>query len=206
MSRKTFFILFSILLLVIAGFFFAAFLLSRKENRPLGEILIDVAPFGELLEDIQFGEEAPLGKVGGGVPQPERAGITPETLPVLYKISAESVSGATAFLRDGTEYVRYALLETGHIYEYGATTTERTRLTNTTAPGIKEIFWGKNGAAAIVRYLDEENVLKTFLGSVILAGGNENPGESSGILYGDFLADNIKEMAVSPENDRFFYL
>ncbi|MBI3020290.1 MAG: hypothetical protein HYY60_03135, partial [Parcubacteria group bacterium] len=49
MSRKTFFILFSILLLVVAGFFFAAFLLSRKEGRPLGEVLIDVAPFGELL-------------------------------------------------------------------------------------------------------------------------------------------------------------
>lgn len=205
MSRKTFFILFSILLLVVAGFFFAAFLLSRKEGRPLGEVLIDVAPFGELLEDVRFGG-APAGEVGGLPPAPTGEGITPETLPDLYKISAEPVSGATAFLRDGTEYVRYALLETGHIYEYGATTTKRTRLTNTTAPGIKEIFWGKNGAAAIVRYLDEENIIKTFLGRVLLAGENEVPGESSGLLYGEFLTDNIGGLAVSPDGTQFFYL
>ncbi len=205
MSSKTLSIIILILLLVVAGFFFAAFLLSRKENRPLGEVLFDIAPFGELLQDIPFGGEAPLGEIGGEAP-PEGVGITPETLPDLYKISAAPVSGVTAFLRDGTEYVRYALLETGHIYEYGATTTERTRVTNTTAPGIKEIFWGKNGATAVVRYLDEENVIKTYLGRVVLASEKENPGESSGILYGDFLADNIKEMTVSPEKDRFFYL
>ncbi|MBI2049006.1 MAG: hypothetical protein HYT29_01025 [Parcubacteria group bacterium] len=205
MSRKTFFILFSVLLLLVAGFFFAAFLLSRKEGRPLGEVLIDVAPFGEVLQDISFGGRTPTGD-GEEPVVPDGAGVSPEKLPNLYKISAEPVSGATAFLRDGTAYIRYALLDTGHIYEYGATTTERQRVTNTTAPGIKEVFWGRNGGVAIVRYLDEGNIIKTFLGRVLLAGANTKLGESSGVLYGEFLADTISGLAVSPEKDRFFYL
>src|SRR3989344_8184170 len=210
MSQKTTVFIIGIFLAIIGGFFLAAFLISREEKKPYAEALRDVSPFGEILPEFGIGlragdggKPADTGEGGGGGPSASSA-----PLPALWKISAEPVVSATTFLRDGTEYVRYILLDTGNVYEYGATTTVKTRVTNTTAPGLKEVFWGVGVESLIARYLNESNALKTYRVQVLAPdeGGTAVPGESSGRLVGIFLADDIDEIAVSPDKTQYFSL
>src|SRR3989344_8165660 len=208
MSQKTTVFIIGIFLAIIGGFFLAAFLISREKEKPFVEALRDVSPFGEILPDrgiklpLEGGEPPGGGGGAGGV------SATSTPLPALWKISAEPVVSATTFFRDGTEYVRYILLDTGNVYEYGATTTVKTRVTNTTAPGLKEVFWGVGGESLIARYLNESNALKTYRVQVLAPdeGGTAVPGESSGRLVGIFLADDIDEIAVSPDKTQYFSL
>ena len=117
MSQKTLFVILFAALLIIGGFFLAALFISRVEDKPLGEVLREVSPFGDIVGDSGPGLRPSTGGGGG-----KGEGASPATatkaggLPKLYKISAEPVSGAVSFTRDVTEYVRYALLDSGHIY------------------------------------------------------------------------------------------
>ncbi len=206
MSQKTFFIIFFVVLLGIAGFFFAAFFISRVEEKPLGEVLRDVSPFGDIVGDVVTGILSPTKDSDTDGTTLSDTATKDGVLQKLYKISAEPVAGAAAFRREGTEYVRYVLLETGHIYEYGATTTKKARLSNTTAPAIQEVVWGDNGDSLVVRYLDDNNVVKTYLGNIFLPKKDAAPGEASGEFLGKFLEDTVHELAVSPLGDVYFYL
>ena len=113
MSQKTLFIIFFVALLGIAGFFLAAFFISRVEEKPLGEVLRNVSPFGDVVGDIITGVLPPAEESDRGGVEPSDTAARSGERPKLYKISAEPVSGAAAFTRGGTEYVRYVLLETG---------------------------------------------------------------------------------------------
>jgi len=206
MSQKVIFTILLISLLLIGGLFLAAFMISRgDEEVSFGEALRDVAPFGDILEDARF-DTLPIAR---DTAQKDGSGfeIVPGgvgALPDLYKISDEPVVGAVSFIRDGTEYVRFVSLDTGHIFEYGATTTKKERVTNTTGIGLKEVFWGENGSSIMVRYLLDDTI-KTFLASIVLPR-EKILGESIGELFGDFIPDDVEEVAVSPDGDQFFYL
>jgi len=131
---------------------------------------------------------------------------TPGAIPRLYKISVEPVAGATTFLRDGTELVRYLPLDSGNVYEYGATTTVRSRVSHTSAPGLKEVLWGEGGAIILARFLSAEtDDLRTYHARVFPVNPDAAPGEAVGELYGQFLDDDIRDIAVSPDAKQFFY-
>ena len=208
MLQKIFFTILFILTLVILGFFIAAFLISRGDEKvSFGEALREVAPFGNLVEDLVLPPRSPLptspsGEEAGGLPGTSLGG----TIPLLYKISAEPVAGATAFMRDGTEYVRYVLLETGNIYEYGATTTVGERVSNTTAPGVKKVVWDGGGNFVIFRFLSQETTVRSYLGQIAVGTGRGAGDAPAGVIIGTFLNDGVADIVASPDKKQFLSL
>ena len=180
MSQKTLFIIIALFLIIIIGFFLVAFFIAREEERPIGEVLRDFSPFGNIGDDVRIPTSIPFPDDRDFRDISARQRETVEVAK-LYKISSAPVAGGISFSRDGTEYLRYVEQDTGHVYEFGATTTERKKLTNTSAPGIKEVFWGENGESLIVRYLEtDEDTIKTFIVKVFLPREDEEVGETIG--------------------------
>ncbi|MCW9054934.1 MAG: hypothetical protein OQJ98_03090 [Candidatus Pacebacteria bacterium] len=116
-------------------------------------------------------------------------------IPTLRQISrVPSVRGI--ILTEETETrIRYIERATGHIYEVGANSLQEERLSNTTIPRIQEVVWSPEGDAVILRYLDENETLRSFYGEII---------KEDNELDGWFLTNNIIGLSVHPDGDLFY--
>ncbi|HDO23718.1 MAG TPA: hypothetical protein ENG99_00700 [bacterium] len=136
----------------------------------------------------------------------------------FIQIVPQAVAGAAVFSGNGEQSasttIRYIEKSTGNIYEVGPHGKDRTRITNTTILKIFESFWSPGADKVVIRYLDDDNIIslaKTFSVSIKKDGGEG--GESSGgtttpfsSLAGVFLPKNTTAVAVSPAEDKVFYL
>lgn len=138
---------------------------------------------------------------------------TPTEPSRLRRISQAPIAGFTTFTRNKVEIVdgkrvtrkenviRFIERGTGNIFETTTTTTENTRLTNTTYPRIQEAFFTSNGNSLIIRTLNDIDIIRTYLAS-IKVGSSTEPGS----LTGFYIDDNISFISVSPDTTRFFVL
>ena len=122
----------------------------------------------------------------------------------LRLLSSLPVSGATIFEKNAETFVRYVERATGHIYEVQLSRTEPPyRISNTTIPKIYEAVWVQNGDGVIARFLkDGSDEIQTFYAGL-------KPSATSTeqkLVDGTFLASGINALAVSPTQDRIFYL
>ncbi len=115
-------------------------------------------------------------------------------------------AGAT-FVPDREDItIRFIEKETGHIFETSLENPTVQRLTNTTIPHIQEVLWGNTASSTIIRYIDDSgDVVKTFLGTIVMLETPENTGVV-GELIGTFLEDTISFLTISPDSEEMFYL
>ena len=99
---------------------------------------------------------------------------------------------------------------TGHIYKINLEGTNKTRLSNTTVPKSFEAFWSYKSDKMAVRYFEDPSpkninlTVKTFLASIgpLLKATSSSQAELKGLA----LPATVSEIAVSPAEDKVFYL
>lgn len=125
----------------------------------------------------------------------------------LKQLTLESVAAATfpqgASTTSVQKTVRYIERAAGNVFDIDLQTLEKKRLSNTTLAGIHEGVWDRSGNQIILRFLNNNDVIKTFSAKVptttsITAEGEENP------LEGVFLEDDIPYI-VSFEDELFYF-
>jgi len=207
MPKKIFTIIITIFSLLVIALFGAAFLIARDtgDERVAKITLREFLPFGGGSEDISL-ERPPipdLGEGGGDFTIDEGGGAEVPTQRLkLSQLTSTAVAGAMLYMKDDDEtiFIRYIERPLGHIFETRSQETGRTRISNTTIPAIQEALWRAGGDELVVRYLDENDVVKSFASKIIL------PEEGDGKIEGVFIEDDIEEIIVSPDGNRIFYL
>jgi hypothetical protein len=199
--------LIALLLLAIVGGFYL--LMKKSGSSSITETIGKVLPFGTPTEDIpggsiEGGDKSPGGGNGGGT-------TDGDVEPIFKRITDKPAAGLITLIREDSEFVRYVDRETGHIFEANIRSGENKELTNTTIPRIHEAFWGLNGDAVVMRYLEEDpytkvDIIKTTLGYLSLP--TEAGGDAVGTLLvgSDNLPDNITTVSLSPDGKKLFYL
>lgn len=159
-----------------------------------------------------LGSLFPFGDRSASVPQGVTSSTTVELtksevspIPDLRQLSLVPIAGATSFRNGSSTAIRYMERGTGHIYEaYGESLTQ-IRISNKTIPKVYEAVWGNNGNSVLMRFLDEEDNIRTFSGELVSPKtGLIDPSQKN--LEGLFLPSNIREIAISPKQNRMFYL
>ncbi|MHB1118273.1 MAG: hypothetical protein ACYCZ7_01970 [Minisyncoccota bacterium] len=213
MNRKVFIIATIIITVVLTGV--GAYFFYFKKTSPMP------SPSGVAFP----GEGLPVTSVTGSTPGTEE-GVGGEVfvpgsgtpLPRLYELHELPVAGVGfietkdkkgAVLATSARYIERGL---GHIYETSLATYTESRIGNETRSRLSEALWGNNGKSVVVRFLDEEGVIKTRILNIGVSAAssiqNTAP-EASEILATEeiFLPDFIPFMAVAEDStDKLFYL
>ena len=179
--------------LLLAGIGGAIFFIPSEKSGSILEEVRSLFPGGDAVRIPSAGNSPSRdGRQSGGFETEQ--GI----IPSVRQVSAVPVSGATVFLRGGSQVIRYVERTTGNVFETGVDSLATTRISNMTVPRIQESLWFGKGEGVLLRYLDGETI-KTF--SAKIATSTEG-----GRLQGSFLPDDIAEIAVNPAGTKIFYL
>lgn len=108
-----------------------------------------------------------------------------------------------------TEFVpalRYVAKANGNIYQTFVDKIEERKFSTTIIPKIHEAFFGNSGESVIMRYLKlDDQTIETFVGTLpkeLLGGDTIGNNE----VKGSFLPNNIKDISLSPDTSKMFYL
>lgn len=196
MNKKIIIILSAIviLLLLAAGIYW--FYSNKPASERPGIISALFPSAGE--QQIQ-GLPTPGGE--GGLPGGIRAEKT------LTQLTQNAVSGAGT----ASTTIRYIEKSTGNIYEIAPNGQNRNRLSNITILKTFESFWSVDAGKVILRYFEEGAYpsVKTFSASLFATGTSTPLGTGQATtttLQGIFLPSSAAAVAVSPAEDKIFYL
>ncbi len=124
----------------------------------------------------------------------------------LKKLARSSVAGFIPQTIGSTTVVRYLEKEVGRVFDIDMSIpSSKTKITNTTIPKVYSAVFGKNGTDVLLRYLDDNSSIQTYHASIPVATSTEAITEGVP-LKGTFLAENIRDVSVSPQNSRLFSL
>jgi hypothetical protein len=228
MSKRNFILLIIILILIVAVVF--AFLFLRPDGTTPG----DTGPGTNFFSQFNpFGTKPtpppppPPVDVSGYVP--------PDTMPAgkLVKISSMPVAGFAVFLKERlkevpilpptsevttppkkvapppTEFMpalRYVDKANGNIYQTFADKIEERKFSSTIIPKVYEAYFGNRGETVVMRYLKaDDRTIETFVGNLpreVLGADTTGTNE----VKGSFLPNNIKDISLSPDTSKIFYL
>jgi len=126
---------------------------------------------------------------------------------ILTQLTKNAVSGAAYY---GTTTALYMERATGHIYKINLDGTNSVRLSNATVPKSFEAGWSYKSDKMAVRYFEDpapgsiKLAVKTFLASIghLLKATSTSEAELKGLA----LPSSVSEIAVSPAEDKVFYL
>ena len=187
MTKKILIILIIILILAIVGV--SVFYFAFSKNNPNSD-QFDGSPLGFIFGSFGGGDNTNTDNLG------ETPDITiGEEKPLLRlrKISETPTAGFVVFKNKDKEVtVRYTERATGHIFEASTVRPTVKRISNTTIPRIYESVW-VNSEESVMRYLDEDNNIKSFYAKVIK---NDADSTAEGKTEGVFLRDNIKDVLL----------
>jgi len=122
----------------------------------------------------------------------------------LKQIYDKPISGVVfTKTKDEKTPLRFIDRATGNAYEYIPNSDKEiaTRITNTTIPKIQEAVWSPTGENLVLRYLDDNNNISSFLGKIKLS---TSTGDTIGEINGSFLPSNIKQLAINPAGTKIF--
>jgi len=122
--------------------------------------------------------------------------ISPTNIPRLRKISFKNTSGFGIFKDGGTTTIRYIDTESGNILETTSKTPSSKRITNTTILKTIDSLWIDKDNV-VLRYIDEEEDIKTFSANIEMAGETEN---QIGNLVGSFSGADVNQIDAFEEN------
>lgn len=188
MNKKAIIILSAVIVIIIAvvGIFWYY---SKKPASERPGIISTLFPFGEE-------EELGLGVPPEGLPLPS---IPEVKILTLTQLTKNAISGAGA----ASTTIRYIERSTGHIYEIEPSGQNRKRLSNTTILKTFESFWSSMADKMVLQYFETDQPylsIKTF--SAILPP----QGATTTAISGMFLPQSIMAIAISPEEEKIFYL
>lgn len=102
--------------------------------------------------------------------------------------------------------LRYVDRATGNIFQTFVDKIEEKKFSNTLIPKVYDSYFGNNGQSVIMRYLKEDGrTIETFVGNLPKELLGEDAKEDNEIK-GSFLPDNIKDISLSPDKTKVFYL
>ena len=102
--------------------------------------------------------------------------------------------------------VRYVAKATGNIFQTFADKIMERKFSGTTIPKIHEAYFGNRGESVVMRYLKaDERTIETFVGNLPkeLLGADTSENNE---VKGSFLPNNVKDVSVSPDGLKIFYL
>ena len=123
----------------------------------------------------------------------------------LVQLTDVAVSGYIATSTEDGDKVRYIERASGNVFQVDPRSLITERLTNTTIPGVHEALWHKNAERVVLRYVNDNGVIKTYMADIVPDPNSSEPDEFDD-LDGSFLEDEISEMEVSPQNDKLVYI
>jgi hypothetical protein len=102
--------------------------------------------------------------------------------------------------------VRYVDRATGNIYQTFLDQIQERKFSDTLIPKVHEANFGNRGRSVVMRYLDSNNnTIETFLGTLpeeLLGGDTSSENE----VVGTFLPENTRDISVSSDGVKMFYL
>ncbi|HRY62757.1 MAG TPA: hypothetical protein P5056_03250 [Candidatus Paceibacterota bacterium] len=225
MSNKNYRILIIVISLVIVlAAVLTVFFLSRQAEVPVPAAVIPTTTTTTQNNGVSFptsGEVTSPATKNEPVSQnvipeinPSNQAVTQvETFVGEIKNTADIATGGMTFIekaRNGiaTTFIRYIEKGTGHIQEIAFDENIPTKVTNTTMTGIFSSVWNKDGSAVIIKRLDSvNNNIQTIYGTIEDGTGDMTiPEGAVGSLRGTILPANTIDVAVSPLNNKLFYL
>ncbi len=167
--------------------------------------------------------------VSGYEPDPDNGTETAK----LMKVSSMPIAGFTVFSKerfkattlgtvlDGaiagadaketkpkTEFMpalRYVDRATGNIYQTFVDKIKEERFSKTIIPKIYDAFFGNHGLSVVMRYLKADGrTIETFVASLPKEYLTDNKKDNE--VKGYLLPNNIKDISVSPDDSKIFYL
>lgn len=125
---------------------------------------------------------------------------TPPQTPIK-KVATKPVPPKTEFALA----LRYVERATGNIYQTFADKIEERRFSGTIIPKVYDAYFGNSASSVVMRHLKgDDRTIETFMGTL----PKEKLGEDldTNEIKGSFLVDNIKDISVSPDASKIFYL
>lgn len=104
------------------------------------------------------------------------------------------------------EALRYVARTTGNVYETFADKIDEKQFSTTVIPKVYDAYFGNNGQSVIMRYLKgTSTTITTFIGNLpkeVLGADTTSTNE----IVGTFLPDDVKDISVSPDKSKAFYV
>ena len=102
--------------------------------------------------------------------------------------------------------VRYVEKAMGYIYQTFADKMEERKFSGTVVPKVYDSYFGNRGESVIMRYLKtDDKTIETFVGAL----PKEYLGADTAVvneIKGSFLPNNIRDISLSPDGLKIFYL
>lgn len=137
---------------------------------------------------------------GYGVLEKERYVVVPDVDP---NETEENKNKPTEPQTEFVPILKYANKINGNIYQTLVEKIDERKFSETIIPSIHESMFTENGV--IMRYLRNGSTIATFFGNLPkeILGADSNNGNE---IFGTFLPDGIKDISVSPDDKKIFYL
>lgn len=138
----------------------------------------------------------------------ETTTVTTTTPPVTNSTTTTTTTKKVAPVAPPTEFataLRYVERATGNIYQTFADKIEERKFSGTIIPKIYDAYFGNRGLSVVMRRLkSNDRTIETFSGALPkeILGADTETNEVKGF----FLADEIKDMSLSPDTSKIFYL
>lgn len=199
MNKPTKIIITAIIIVMLAAGFFAFFVGKKPaevaNNTTTGDFP-DTGDSAGRASSRSLGEGASSSRIGKEAPKN-----------ILTQLTKNAISGAAYY---GTSTALYMERATGHIYKINLDGTNKIRLSNATVPKSFEAVWSYKSDKMAVRYFEDPKsgsvklTVKTFLASIghLLKATTTSEAELKGLA----LPSIVSEIAVSPAEDKIFYL
>lgn len=196
MNKKTIAILSIIFIIAAAG---VLFFFVRKTPEIVDDTSSGTFPKGGEIDDGVF----------GGPEAGDDENISSTEIGSLIQLTKNAVSGAAAS-KDGVRYVERA---TGHIYSVDFDGGNNLRISNTTLLKSFESYWSPGADKLAIRYFEDPDsafgrlAIKYFLASIVdLVKSAGDSTSTTTELKGVFLPQTASAIAISPAEDKIFYL
>lgn len=126
----------------------------------------------------------------------------------MYASIGQKMWGGTAAPppTEFTTALRYVDRVTGNIYQTFIDKITERKFSTTIIPKVYDAYFGNNGESVLIRYLKgDERTIETFfsiLPKELLGGDTTEDNE----IKGSFLPNNVKDISISPDTSKAFYL
>ena len=200
MNKTTKIIIIAVIIIMLAAGFFAFFV----GKKPVGVTNEPTITGGFPDTGDNAGRKSSV-SLGGGNSSSKFGKEAPKN--ILTQLTKNAISGAAYY---GTTTALYMERATGHIYKINLDGTNNIRLSNATVPKSFEASWSYKSDKMAVRYFEDpapgsiKLAVKTFLASIghLLKATSTSEAELKGLA----LPSSVSEIAVSPAEDKVFYL
>lgn len=185
---------------------------NSTKTTPTGTSVVDVSgyqpPAGTETPQLQLMKVSSMPVSGYGVYSKERLIDTPTIVPISTESSTttKTISKPTPPLTEFVPVLRYVERSTGNIYQTFVDKIEERKASDTIIPKVYEAYITNHGESAIMRYLQaNDSTIETFIGTLPKEYiGSDTTSNSK--VTGSFLPKDTKDVSISPDTSKVFYL